>query len=149
MPRKSANQIAMEDVSAFIPGGKDQRPDPPPDMSTSAAAVWRDVVASMKARHFTKETHALLARYCHAMAECGRLEAELASVGVGLPSYDRLSQRLNGTMTVALSYARALRLTPKSNLESRADGRDPHRTMGSKPWEWDGTDSPRRKLWET
>src|SRR6516225_635615 len=89
MPRKSANQIAMEDVSAFIPGGKDQRPDPPPDMSTSAAAVWRDVVASMKARHFTKETHALLARYCHAMAECGRLESELDRVGCGLPAYDR------------------------------------------------------------
>ena len=147
MPRKSANQIAMEDVSTFIPGGKDQRPDPPPDMSTSAAAVWRDVVASMKTRHFTKETHALLARYCHAMAECGRLESELDRVGCGLPAYDRLSQRLNGTMTVALSYARALRLTPKSNLESRADARDPHRIMGPKPWEREGDDRP-RKLWE-
>ena len=149
MPRKSANQIAMEDVSAFIPGGKDQRPDPPPDMSTSAAAVWRDVVASMKARHFTKETHALLARYSHAIAECGRLESELDRVGCGLPAYDRLSQRLNGTMTVALSYARALRLTPKSNLESRSTAVDPHRTMGPKPWEWDGSESPRKKLWES
>ena len=147
MPRKSVNQAAMEEVAASMPGGKDERPDPPPDMPAAAAAVWRDVVSSMKARHFTKETHALLARYCHAMAECDRLETELARVGVGLPSYDRLSQRLNGTMTVALSYARALRLTPKSNLESRADAREPHRIMGPKPWEWDGDVRP-RKLWE-
>src|SRR5262249_40348370 len=93
-------------------------------------------VASMKARHFSKETHALLARYCHAMAECERLETELNRIGVGLPSYDRLSQRLNSTASTALAFARALRLTPKSNLESRASGRHPHRTIGPKPWDF-------------
>ena len=147
MPRKSANQIAMEGVVGPDPW-KYERPVPPEGMPELAAAVWRDVVSSMKARHFTKETHALLARYCHAMAECAWLETELARVGVGLPAYDRLSRRLNGTMTVALSYARALRLTPKSNLESRADGRDPRRTLGPKPWEWGNEPEGRKKPWE-
>jgi hypothetical protein len=110
------------------------------------AAIWRDVVSSMKARHFTRETLALLRRYAHAMGECERLEAEIDRIGVSLPAYDRLSQRLNGTMTAALSYARALRLTPKSNLETRSVARDPARLMGPRPWE-DDDDPPKRKMW--
>jgi len=82
-----------------------ERPDAPQGMPEAAAAVWRDSISSMKARHFSKETHALLARYCHAMAECERLETELDRIGVGLPSYDRLSQRLNSTASTALAYA--------------------------------------------
>ena len=135
MPRKSANQLAMEGITSSAPWAEHERPPPPADMPEAAAIVWREVVSSMKARHFLKEAHQLLARYCHAMAECARLESELARVGVGLPGYDRLSQRLNSTAATALSYARALRLTPKSNLESRAGGRDPHRTIGPKPWD--------------
>ena len=134
VPRKSANEIDHLANSPAVPWTH-ERPDPPQGMPEAAAAVWRDAVASMKARHFSKETHALLARYCHAMAECERLETELDRIGVGLPSYDRLSQRLNSTASTALAYARALRLTPKSNLESRAGGRDPHRTIGPKPWD--------------
>jgi phage terminase small subunit len=150
MPRKSANEIDHLANSPAVPWTH-ERPDPPQGMPEAAAAVWRDAVSSMKARHFSKETHALLARYCHAMAECERLETELDRIGVGLPSYDRLSQRLNSTASTALAYARALRLTPKSNLESRASSRDPHRTLYPKPWEWtnDGDDEHRRKkLWE-
>src|SRR5262245_51203047 len=117
MPRKSANEIELAPAVPWT----HERPDPPPDMPEAPAAIWREAVSSMKARHFSKETHQLLARYCHAMAECARLEGELARVGVGLPSYDRLSQRLNSTASTALAFARALRLTPKSNLESRAN----------------------------
>jgi Phage terminase, small subunit len=149
MPRKSANEIELATITPAVPWTH-ERPDPPQGMPEAAAAVWRDAVASMKARHFSKETHALLARYCHAMAECERLETELDRIGVGLPSYDRLSQRLNSTASTALAYARALRLTPKSNLESRAGGRDPHRTIGPKPWDFPSVDDTPRKprLWE-
>jgi len=147
MPRKSANTIAMEGVARDLGvPWKHERPDPPAGIPPAVAAIWKDAVASMKRMHFGRETFALLARYCFAMAECERLEFELAKTGVGLPAYDRLSQRLNSTSATALAYARALRLTPKSNLESRADGRDPHRTMGPKPWE---DDAPQhKKLWE-
>ena len=149
MPRKSANEIELATIAPAVPWTH-ERPDPPQGMPEAAAAVWRDAVSSMKARHFSKETHALLARYCHAMAECERLETELDRIGVGLPSYDRLSQRLNSTASTALAFARALRLTPKSNLESRADGRDPHRTIGPKPWDFPYEDDTPRKprLWE-
>jgi phage terminase small subunit len=76
MPRKSANEIELATIAPAVPWTH-ERPDPPQGMPEAAAAVWRDAVASMKARHFSKETHALLARYCHAMAECERLETSL------------------------------------------------------------------------
>src|SRR5262245_8150660 len=152
MPRKSANQIAAEQFAATFPG---ERPEPPADMTVEAAVVLRDVVASMKARHFTRETLALLARYCNLMGECARLEVALAGTGVDGPNHDRLNQRLTSTALAALSYARALLLTPKSNLETRGDARDPHRTTGLKPWElldddkYDefGNPRPQRKMW--
>jgi len=56
-------------------------------MGEAAAAIWRGVVGAMRSRWFTGENRDLLVRYCNAMAS--RLEAELARVGVGLPSYDR------------------------------------------------------------
>ena len=150
MPRKSANQLAMEEVRASLPGGSEQRPEPPPDTPAAAAAVWRDAVSSMKARHFTRETHALLTRYCNAMAICSQLEAELARTDLNKLEYTSFLKKLNTTAATALSYARALRLTPKSNLDTRASARDPHRIMGPKPWEWGGNDdTPRpRKMWE-
>src|SRR5262249_46772053 len=106
----------MEGIIATMPGGKHERPDAPADMPEAAAAVWRDAVSSMKKMHFSRETHALLTRYCNAMATCSRLEAELARTDVKEPNYGRFLKELNTTSTTALSYARALRLTPKSNL---------------------------------
>ena len=66
MPRKSAAELEMEGIIATMPGEKHERPDPPEDMPEAAAAVWRDAVASMKKMHFSRETHALLTRYCNA-----------------------------------------------------------------------------------
>lgn len=149
MPRKSVSQLEMEAFTANLPGGGAERPEPPAKMSTAAAAVWREVVASMKPRHFTPETWGLLTRYCNASALCGRLEGELARIDASALDHDRLT--INSTAMTALSYARALRLTPKSNLETRGDARDPHRSVGPKPWElldnYGNPQSSKRKLW--
>ena len=148
MPRKSAAELEMEGIIATMPGEKHERPDPPEDMPEAAAAVWRDAVASMKKMHFSRETHALLTRYCNAMATCSRLEVELARTEVADPNYGRFLKELNTTSTTALSYARALRLTPKSNLESRSTARDPHRILGPKPWELGDYPRSKKPLWE-
>ena len=85
MPRHSASDIALSPL--LVPA--DDRPEPPANMGEAAAAIWRGVVGAMRSRWFTGENRDLLVRYCNAMAEASRLEAELARVGVGLPSYDR------------------------------------------------------------
>src|SRR5262249_23992707 len=82
------------------------------------------------------------------MAEASRLEAELAGVGVGLPSYDRLSQRYNAMATLELSYASALRLTPRANKESKIDGRDARRSNYPRPWEDPSPARPQKKPWD-
>src|SRR5262249_21240493 len=115
MPRKSANEVAIESVAVGVVSFNHDRPDPPAGMPEVEAAIWRAVVSAMRPGWFSRETHEQLARYCYAMVEAARLEAEIVRVGVGSPDYDQLSKRRNATAASALSYARALRITPHSN----------------------------------
>jgi hypothetical protein len=148
MPRKSAAQLAAEEARAFLPGGKADRPDPPLDMLEVAAAIWRDTVASMKPRHFTRETWPLLTRYCNSMALCNQLEVELTRIAIQQREHGEVLKKLNSTAATALTYARALRLTPKSNVETRGNTRDPHRLMGRRLWEPDyQPGATLRRLW--
>jgi hypothetical protein len=155
MPRKSANQREMEGVVAdagpHIPPHH-ERPDPPAGMSAAAAAIWTDVVNSMRRGWFSKETHEQLSRYCFAMVECHRLEAALAAIAdVGSAEYDRITKHLGLTAARALSYARALRITPVSNRENKniLDARDSARSIYRKPWlDVDDDEPAPKKPWE-
>ena len=149
MPRKSANEIATEVVVAPAPF-KHERPDPPNGMPLPQAAIWRDAVSSMRAGWFSRETHALLCRYCSSMAECERLEAELARMDIASPEYDRVSKRRSATATTALAYARSLKITPLSNKCNTANARDAGRSLYARPWQQRGDDGdePRKRPWE-
>jgi hypothetical protein len=96
----------MEPVIASM-GLNYGRPEPPAGMLEAAAKVWRDAVSSMKEMHFSRETHALLTRYCNSMMECERLETELIKTDTESKRYDQISKRLTTTASVALAYARA------------------------------------------
>ena len=148
MPRKSANEVAIESVAVGVVSFNHDRPDPPADMSEAQAAIWRAVVSAMRPGWFSRETHDQLARYCHAMVECARLEAELVRIGVESEDYGRMSKRRNATAASALSYARALRITPHSNKYNLVKGRDPGRSLYRRPWEGDGDANELRKPWE-
>jgi hypothetical protein len=117
-------------------------------MAEAQGAIWRAVVSAMRPRWFSRETHEQLERYCNAMVECRRLEVELAHMDVGSRDYDRMSKRRNATAASALSYARALRITPHSNKNNTVNGRDPARSLSPRPWERSGGDEPRRRPWE-
>jgi hypothetical protein len=128
-----------------------ERPDPPAGvLAPAAAAIWRDVVARMRPRWFSRETHEQLARYCNAMVECHRLETALAGADVESTGYDRISKQLNAAAARALGYARALRITPLSNRENKIDGRDRARSLYPKAWEGDGPSdaAPPSKPWD-
>jgi hypothetical protein len=122
-------------AAAHIPPiGEINRPPAPEGMSEAAAAIWKKTVASMKPTWFTPETHDLLARYCGAMAESKRLEAELGNLDVISPDYEKLTRLYDRLSATALSYARALRITPKAN-RTTSEGRDALRSNFRKPWE--------------
>jgi hypothetical protein len=117
-----------------MPVAKLDRPPPPEGMPEGAAAIWRKTVNSMKPSWFTPESHSLLSRFCFAMAEAARLEAVFCKLDVNNPTYERLTARYDKMAALALNYARALRLTPKSNLTAR-DARDARRSNSVMPWE--------------
>ena len=127
MPRIAAANIP--------PIGEVDRPPPPADMPEAAAAIWRKTVASMKPTWFTPETHDLLARYCGAMAESKRIEAEFGRLDVSNPDYEKLTRLYDRLSATALSYARALRITPKAN-RTTSEARDAARSNVRKPWEY-------------
>ena len=151
MPRKSAAELEMagivSDIDRRMPDHG--RPEPPEGMTEAAAKVWRDTVRSMKKNFFTSENQALLVRYCNAMAEASRIETELTCTDVKDTKHARLLRELTANNGSALSYARALRITPKSNLE-RSESRDPYRHVGPKLWEKDYgiEDTNMKKPWE-
>jgi len=60
--RKSAADLEPVPVVPLEPA--DGRPEPPPDLSEREAAVWRDAVAVMPARHFGREKWPVLSGYC-------------------------------------------------------------------------------------
>jgi hypothetical protein len=126
MPRVAAGD--------FPPARQLDRPSPPEDMSEGAAAIWRKTVASMKPTWFTPECHNLLGRYCGAMAEAKRLEAEFSKLFVTDPDYEKLTKHYDRLSALALSYARALRLTPKAN-RTTSEARDSQRSNFPRPWE--------------
>jgi len=66
-----------------------------------------------------------LAVYCDAMAEVRRLHAEFSRLDVNDPKYERLTAKHDKMAAQALSFARALRLTPRANTprDARDDGR--------------------------
>ena len=130
VPRRSAAAVDFMPLTA-----EHDRPPPPEGMAEPQAVIWRKTVASMRATWFTPECHDLLSRYCGAMAEAARLEAELPCVNVGDPLRGRLLSQYDLMAKLALAYGRALRLTPKANRVSTADGRDPRRSNYPKPWE--------------
>jgi hypothetical protein len=151
MPRKSRAELEQEGVIADVTGGRDplghERPAPPKGMPKAQSDIWDAVVRSMRPRWFSPETHEQLSRYCYAMAECARLELELACLQISAPEYERISKLLAASAARALSYARALRITPVSNRENKniLDARDGARSLYPKPW--DLGRAP-RKLWE-
>jgi hypothetical protein len=90
------------------------------------------------------------------MAECERLEAELARMDIASPEYERLSKRRSATATTALAYARSLKITPLSNKCNTANARDTGRSLYPRPWERRGGggdgdgdgDEQHKKPWE-
>jgi hypothetical protein len=98
------------------------RPKPPVGMSPEAAAIWNCVVGSMRPGWIGPEAFAVLGRYCFAESEAARLEVEMTAMPMTNPARVHLVKQYKEMSTLALSYGRSLRLTPKGNTPR--DGRD-------------------------
>lgn len=139
--RKSAASLAV--VAGFAP----RRPDPPGDLTTEQAEVWRAVVARLPADWFPAETHALLAVYCRHAVTLRMLSVELDGWDMkwtrgdegdeGLKRLGRLTAMRERESRAMIAAARCLRLTPAARMRPEAAGRAARDAGegGKRPWE--------------
>lgn len=118
MPRRPAADIP--------PIGELDRPSPPGNMAPEAAEIWRCVVGSMRPGWIGREAFGPLARYCFAESESARLEIEMTAMPMTNPARPALVKMYKEMSSLALSYSRSLRLTPKANVirDARSNGRE-------------------------
>jgi|SRR5829696_501122 len=100
-------------------------------------------VARMEPDRFVRETHAVLARFCQAVARSERVEAELVAVSEselktddGLRRFNTLSRCAQHEAATIQSLATAMRITHKSRYDVQKAG--VHTRAGAarsgKPW---------------
>ena len=135
--RKSAEGLAT------IGAGYRSPPPPPAELSDAQAAVWRDCVASVPGHWFTRACFPVLVSYCRHVCRARLLEMQIAKfepewrkVPDGLERLDRMLAMAERESRAITATARALRLTPHSQMHPRSAGRaiDPV-PSGPRPWD--------------
>ncbi|MGQ7793749.1 hypothetical protein ACUN0C_15185 [Faunimonas sp. B44] len=121
----------------------ERRPSPPPSLTDAEAAVWVDVVGAMPATWFTKAARPVLVNYVRHVVRGELLAQQVAAfdpdwLGVegGLDRLDKLLRMAERETKAATACARALRLTPQSQILPRTAGTAVARQPdGPRPWE--------------
>jgi hypothetical protein len=137
--RKSAAELSI--VAVAVDG---YRPEPPGELRDAELQIWRNIVSSVPGGWFTRANEPLLLAYCRHIATSDRL-AKLVEKVVPTPEPDNLKRwdKLLGMREreskVALSLARAMRLTQQAQTHPRTAGRAMPES-GPKLWDrkpWD------------
>jgi hypothetical protein len=132
--KKSAASLSVASVSALP-----SRIEPPPDLTSAQANVWRAVAATKPVEWFDADTAPLLAEYCRAAVLCDLLAVQVEAAIAGgdpgelkavLDMRDKESKRL-------LSIGTKLRLTNQSRYTPKAaDTANRRAGSGGKPWQF-------------
>jgi phage terminase small subunit len=107
MPRISRAELAV------IPlGPVDHRLQPPADMGSTEAALFRYLVASLPPSHFVEADRPLLTLYCEAVCLARRSAAGLSKKPELIPIWERAAR-------LATQMSSKLRLCPSSRLDAK------------------------------
>ncbi len=141
--RQSVVELATLPVSVT---GKPKH-NPPSELTDAQAQVWRDVVASVDgAKWLTRANYPVLIEYVRHVCRARTLESQIArfqtewvKVEGGLERFDRLLSMADRETRAMTACARALRLTPQSQMHAKVAGRiarDASEQDGKlKPWD--------------
>ena len=137
--KKSAENLAtiIVDVGRRLP------PPPPSELSDPQAAVWRDVVGSLPGHWFTRAAYSVLISHCRHVCRSRLLEAQIrlfelewVKVPGGLERLDRMLAVAERESRAITATARALRLTPSTQMHPRTAGRAiDAEPLGPRPWD--------------
>jgi hypothetical protein len=112
-------------------------------LNDAQADIWRDVVGSSPAILFRRAVFPILVAYCRHACRAGLLEMQVAQfqpewtkVKGGLERLDRLLMLCGRETRAMIACARALRLTPQSQMHPRTAGRAADdMPSGRQPWD--------------
>ena len=110
-----ANQVQV--ISLYARRSPEQPPEPPPALSKSAAAIWREVFETVKP-HQMAGAEFLVEMYATAVSlqRTYALEIEAAKPG---ERRDELAKYWRAQAATCAMLARQLRLTPRSRVDKR------------------------------
>lgn len=128
--RKSADSLAVSLNDSHII----ERPDAPYDLTDEQADMWRMVVASKPADHFSPDLFPLLASYCRHIVEARHISQLIEQAKFGseldVPEYDRLCKMRERETRAAASMAIKTGLT--NSEDRKAKRRAP---LKAAPWQ--------------
>jgi hypothetical protein len=108
-------------------------------MSASEKEVWREVMASTPSGLIKPAAYTLMEIYCHHVALARTLNKALKRCKPGSSQSVTIARMLRGETGAMVLMARQLRLTPRSQTNSRAASRQMERAFtedtAEKPWE--------------
>ena len=111
------------------------RPAPPLDLTEDEANEWNQIVSSLSADWFKRETHGLLAQYCRHVVKARQIAKLLQKVesepDLDLSSYDKLLKMQERESRAIASLSTKMRLAQQSTIDSE----NKRKRVGRKPWE--------------
>ena len=125
----SLSVISADGLSAI------ERPKPPGELTPEQSAIWREVVNSMPADWFPRETLGLLSQYCRHAVSARRVAQLIASAesdsDFDVEGYDRLLKMQEREGRAMSSLATRMRITQQATYDKTR--KKPKQV--SKPWE--------------
>ncbi len=133
MTQRGRKSAADRAVMRLAPAVTPRRAEPPPDLPTAAAELWRAVVDSLPASHFTPADLPLLEGFCRCAANIQTLDAMLDAEGLVVDGKRHPAAGLRDAEAKSMrAFAEKLRLCPSARLRSDS-AKLPQ--PGARPWE--------------
>jgi hypothetical protein len=141
--RQRGRKPAENSATLVVGAGYRSPSHPPSELSDAQAAVWRDVVGSLPGSWLTRAAFPVLISHCRHVcrgrlleAQISRFEVEWVAVEGGLERLDRMLAMAERETRAITATARALRLTPASQMHPRTAGRAIDAVPeGPRPWD--------------
>jgi hypothetical protein len=134
---------SASDLTLVIDASRRQPLATPSELSDAQAQVWRDVVGSLPGDWISRASAPILIAYCRHVCRARLLESLIAHFEAEWTGIDGGLERLGALLAMAeretraaTACARALRLTPSTQMHPRTAGRAlVNLPAGPRPWD--------------
>jgi hypothetical protein len=135
---------SASDRSLVVHFGRPPPPEPPAELTEAQAAIWRSTVTSLPGDWIERGGLSILVEFTRRVVRSQQLEQQIREFDPewinnhagGLERFDRLLAMADRETKAVISCARALRLTPQSQVHPRVAGRRLANTpIGPAPWD--------------